>query len=94
MPSQVDADVAEQVKLAAEAYLYGYPLVYNLREIAKFSAGPNLVGPQALPYNTFGYARNLLSSEAHFVSPIMHMCQPKQPILDGSYVLPSIRRVA
>jgi hypothetical protein len=32
-------------------------------------AGPNLVGPQALPYNTFGYARNLLDPTAHFVSP-------------------------
>jgi hypothetical protein len=59
----------EQVKLAAEAYIYGYPLVYSLTEIAKFPAGPNLAGPEALPYNTFGYARQLLGPEAHFVSP-------------------------
>ncbi|MCU0502400.1 MAG: DUF1254 domain-containing protein [Anaerolineae bacterium] len=60
---------AEQVKLAAEAFLYGYPLVYNLHEIAKFPAGPNLAQPKALPYNTFGYARTLLDPQAHFVSP-------------------------
>lgn len=69
MTSPADADLAEQIKLAAEAFLYGYPLVNNLREIAKFPAGPNLVGPQALPYNTFGYARRLLDPKAHFVSP-------------------------
>ena len=69
MTSLTHADLAEQIKLAAEAFLYGYPLVYNLREIAKFPAGPNLVGPQALPYNTFGYARRLLDPKAHFVSP-------------------------
>ena len=69
MTSLTYPDLAEQIKLAAEAFLYGYPLVYNLREIAKFPAGPNLVGPQALPYNTFGYARRLLDPKAHFVSP-------------------------
>ncbi len=84
MPSQVDSSVIEKTKQAAEAFLYGYPLVYNLREIAKFSAGPNLVGPQALPYNTFGYARHLLGPEAHFVSPnndtlyLVAMCDVRQ----------------
>ncbi len=62
-------DFAGKVRLAAVAYLYGYPLVYNLHEIAKFPAGPNLARPEALPYNTFGYARQLLDSSAHFVSP-------------------------
>jgi hypothetical protein len=62
-------DTAEQVKLAAEAFIYGYPLVYSLHEISKFPSGPNLVGPEPLPYNKFGYARNLLTPDAHFVSP-------------------------
>ena len=69
MSSQTNSDGAEQVKLAVEAFLYGYPLVYNLHEIAKFPAGPNLAGPEALPYNTFGHARKLLDPSAHFVSP-------------------------
>ena len=36
MPTQTE--IVEQVKLAAEAFLYGYPLVYSLHEIAKFPA--------------------------------------------------------
>ena len=39
----------EQVKLAAEAHLYGYPLVYNMHEMARFPSGPNLVGPERCP---------------------------------------------
>lgn len=84
MPLHLDSEVAEAVKLAAEAFLYGYPLVYNLREIAKFPAGPNLVGAQALPYNTLGYARHLLGPDAHFVSPnndtlyLLAMCDVRQ----------------
>ncbi len=80
MATQPNTDAAEQVKLAAEAFIYGYPLVYNMREISKFPMGPNLVSPVALPYNTFGYARQLLGPDAHFVSPnndtlyVMAMC--------------------
>lgn len=61
-------DPAEQVKLAAEAYIYGYPLVYSMHEMAKFPAGSPLLG-MPVPYNTFGYARQLLDSSAKFVSP-------------------------
>jgi hypothetical protein len=70
---------ADQVKLAAEAYLYGYPLVYNLHEIAKFAAGTSIIG-SVVPYNTFAPARHLLDPSAHFVSPnndtlyILAMC--------------------
>ena len=32
-----DATVGGQVKLAAEAYLYGYPLMYDLHEVAAFA---------------------------------------------------------
>ena len=69
MSTPTNTDFAEQVKLAAEAFIYGYPLVYNMHEIVKFPSGPNLIGPEPLPYNKFGYARNLLTPDAHFVSP-------------------------
>ena len=69
MTNRPRPDAAESIKLAAEAYLYGYPLVYNMREMAKFAAGPNLLGPRPLPLNTFGYARTLLDPAAEFVSP-------------------------
>ncbi|MFN8377235.1 MAG: DUF1254 domain-containing protein [Anaerolineae bacterium] len=61
-------ELAEKVKLAAEAFLYGYPLVYSMTEIAKFPEGTSLLGV-AVPYNSFGYARKLLDPKAKFVSP-------------------------
>lgn len=71
------------MKGAAEAYIYGYPLVYSMREIAKFPLGTSALGP-ALPYNTFGPARHLLDSNAKFVSPnndtlyLMAMCDVRK----------------
>lgn len=69
MSAAIALDIPEQVRQAAIAYLYGYPLVYNLREIANFSKGPNLLGQDPLPLNTFGHARTLLDPTIHFVSP-------------------------
>jgi hypothetical protein len=65
--STVMADT-EQVKEAAEVYIYGYPLVYDLQEVANFVEGAGSLPLQA-PYNTFGYARRLLGPETKFVSP-------------------------
>jgi hypothetical protein len=58
----------EQVKLAAEAYIYGYPLVYDLEEVANGVEGGGSLPLQA-PYNRFAYARRLLGPETKFVSP-------------------------
>jgi hypothetical protein len=58
----------EQVEDAAEAYIYGYPLVYDLQEVAEFVEGGGSLPIQA-PYNTFAYARRLLGPETKFVSP-------------------------
>ena len=69
MSSPTNLDATEQVRLAAEVFLYGYPLVYNMREMVKFPAGPNLLGPEPVPYNTFGFARRLLDPTTDFVSP-------------------------
>ena len=59
---------ADQVKDAAEAYIYGYPLVYDLQEVAEFVEGGGSLPIQA-PYNTFASARRLLGPETRFVSP-------------------------
>jgi hypothetical protein len=56
-----------QLSLAAEAYLYGYPLVYCVNEIIRTASGPNTAW--SAPVNTFGYARELLGPETEFVSP-------------------------
>jgi hypothetical protein len=58
----------EQVKEAAEAYIYGYPLVYDLQEVAEFVEGGGSL-PIRAPYNAFAYARRLLGPETKFVSP-------------------------
>jgi hypothetical protein len=59
---------AEQVKLAAETYIYRYPLVYDLKEVANGVEGGGSLPMQA-PYNRFAYARRLLRPETKFVSP-------------------------
>lgn len=61
----VDAD---QVKQAVQAYVYGYPLVYCLDEIAKLPAGTSIFGVP-LPLNTFHGATELLGPDAEFVTP-------------------------
>jgi hypothetical protein len=61
-------DGGERVRLAAQVYIYGYPLVYNLHEIDGFAN--NIASlPFSAPYNQFGYARELLGPETEFVSP-------------------------
>jgi hypothetical protein len=57
-----------QVRAATQTYLYGYPLVYNMSEIAKFPAGSSPLGTK-VSFNEFGYARTLLDPATKFVSP-------------------------
>ena len=58
----------DRVKQASQAYVYGYPLVYCLDEIAKIPAGSPLL-PAPAPFNTFMGARELLGPDATFVTP-------------------------
>jgi hypothetical protein len=73
MSTTPPTSTAEQVKLAAEAYIYGYPLVYSLHEAAAFVAGGGKYPMQA-PYNAFGHARKLAGPELKFVSPNNDTC--------------------
>lgn len=68
MTTTTQPDVAEQVKLAAEAFFYGYPMVYNLHEIGDYIAGSPRF-PVSSPYNVFGHARQLAGPGMKFVSP-------------------------
>jgi len=56
----------KKLSLAAEAYLYGYPLVYNLEMMAEQASGKIVTGG---PVNTFGHAKALLGPEVAFVAP-------------------------
>jgi hypothetical protein len=59
--------VPELVDLAAEAYVYGYPLIDNLDEIQKALDGTGVVPVGG--WNTLAPARRLLGPETRFVSP-------------------------
>ena len=56
----------QKLSLAAEEYLHGYPLVYNLEMMAVQASGKIMTGG---PVNTFGFARALLGPEVEFVAP-------------------------
>ena len=53
------------LSLAAEAYIYGYPLVYNIHEMTNTITKPGLFHA---PLNVFGHARKLAGPETEFVS--------------------------
>ena len=46
MTEQTGTELSDQVKLAAEAYIYGYPLVYSMQEISMLPAGTSGIGPK------------------------------------------------
>ena len=58
----------ERADTAAAMYVYGYPLVYSLKELAGFAEGHSSL-PVSAPWNRFGHARELLGPETTFVSP-------------------------
>jgi hypothetical protein len=60
----VEHGIAE---LASEAYVVGFPLVFDLEQVDRFTReGLGAVPPT--PYNTFGHARVLAGPETEFVS--------------------------
>ena len=58
----------DRVRAAAQAYIYGYPVVYDLKSVAEFAGGGGGLPIQA-PVNEFGCARGFLPPETKFVSP-------------------------
>ncbi len=55
----------KNLSLAAEAWIYGYPLVYNIHEMNNAIAAPGLFHA---PLNVFGHARKLAGPATRFVS--------------------------
>ena len=51
----------------AEAFIYGFPLVFGLAEVGRF-ARTGMGGVPATPFNRFGQASQLAGPEATFVS--------------------------
>jgi len=57
----------ERAALAGEAFIYGFPLVFNLAEVGRF-ARSGIGEVPATPFNRFGHASKLAGPEATFVS--------------------------
>ncbi|MEU8676149.1 DUF1254 domain-containing protein [Streptomyces sp. NPDC048560] len=57
----------ELVELAAEAYVYGYPLVFDLSMVDAF-LHKGFGALPAAPFNTFAHSGELAAPDAHFVS--------------------------
>jgi hypothetical protein len=55
------------VALAADAYVYGFPLIFDLREVASV-AREGLGSLAPAPFNTFGHASKLAGPGDRFVS--------------------------
>ncbi|MGW6004524.1 DUF1254 domain-containing protein [Oerskovia enterophila] len=58
---------ARSVDAAAKAYLYGFPLVFNLEQVERYATTGIGAVPGA-PFNTFGHARELAGPADTFVS--------------------------
>ncbi|HYA69145.1 MAG TPA: DUF1254 domain-containing protein [Acidimicrobiales bacterium] len=57
----------ELVALAAEAFVYGFPLVFDLQEVDQFTRS-GIGGVPAVAFNEFGHAVELAGPETTFVS--------------------------
>lgn len=56
-----------RIALAAEAFLYGFPLVFDLQEVDRFTR-VGFGSVPATPFNRFGHAPSLAGPEERFVS--------------------------
>ncbi len=62
-----DGTVGDLAELAAEAYIYGFPLIFDLQQVGRFTTdGMGSVG--ATPFNSFGHATALAGPQDRFVS--------------------------
>jgi hypothetical protein len=57
----------DRAALAAEAFIYGFPLVFNLSQVGRF-VREGVGGVPAGPFNTFGHATQLAGPQDTFVS--------------------------
>jgi hypothetical protein len=57
----------ERAALAADAFIYGFPLVFDVQEVERF-AREGIGAVPATPFNRFGHASALAGPETRFVS--------------------------
>jgi hypothetical protein len=59
--------MADLAALATQAYLYGFPLVFDLEQVGRYTTTGVGANPRA-PFNAFSHARSLASAADTFVS--------------------------
>jgi hypothetical protein len=64
---EVQVEHDDRAALAAEALVYGFPLVFDLQEVDRFTSS-GIGGVPATPFNRFGHASTLAGPEDRFVS--------------------------
>jgi hypothetical protein len=57
----------DRAPLAADAFVYGFPLVFDVQEVDRF-AQEGIGAVPATPFNQFGHASALAGPETRFVS--------------------------
>ena len=62
-----DPEPGDAAKLAAAAYVIGFPLVFDLEQVLRYVTTGIGVNPAA-PFNSFSHARSLSGPDDHFVS--------------------------
>lgn len=66
-PAGAEETASDLASLAAEAYIYGFALVFDLQEVDRFTRdGLGSVAPA--PFNVFGHAPRLATPDERFVS--------------------------
>lgn len=94
--SSIDTDPGQ----ITQAYLYGFPLVFDLDQVTRYVTEGVGANPAAA-FNTFSHeqptdpkaAANWLPSPAGDFRPVMRTYEPDTSVLNGSYVFPALRRV-
>jgi hypothetical protein len=82
------SDAADLAALAAEAYIYGFPLVFDLGEVDRFNRKA-MGGVPATPFNVFGHAGRLaapadtppMRDAGEARAPTRHARVPLQPLV-------------
>src|SRR3712207_6038530 len=66
-PASTGAETTELSDLAQRAYIYGFPLVFNLQQVQRYVSTGVGANPAA-PFNAFSHARTLATPADRFVT--------------------------
>lgn len=82
----------DQVALAAEAFVYGFPLVFDTPGLHTAEDGSLTIVMQRDEPSTPAGRANWLPTPAGDFRPLLRMYEPDGAVFDGSFELPPITR--